>query len=139
MPFGFCRFHVYGEHLSSVLFDPVMRAPPKNGKPLLLSYLVDGVKDRALPVIPVEGVKQRAQAVLLSSFIAFMHKGGLDAGKTWNRKGQNNLSIVVAIKTDILAPMLSRTFSRRACCRSEWDDSAKISGVPRTYSIPDYF
>lgn len=91
MLFGFSPFHYHGEHLSSVLFDPVMRATPKNGKPLLLSYLVDGVKDRPLPAIPVEGVKQRAQAALLSSFIAFMHKDALDAGKTWNRNGQNTL------------------------------------------------
>jgi hypothetical protein len=37
-----------GRNLHWVLIDPVTGAPSKNGKPLLLSYLVDGVKERTL-------------------------------------------------------------------------------------------
>ncbi|MDX2452247.1 hypothetical protein, partial [Desulfosarcina sp.] len=53
---GGCRsasvdFSFMGSIFHRCLFDPVTSAPPKNGKPLLLSYLVGGVKDRALLAI----------------------------------------------------------------------------------------
>jgi hypothetical protein len=35
-----------GSIFHQFLIDPVKGSPPENGKPLLLSYLMDGVKER---------------------------------------------------------------------------------------------
>jgi len=93
MSFGFFRFRACGERPASALVDPVTGAPPKNGKPLLLSYLVVGVKESTLlKAILGERGKKDGQAAFRSVFNALMHPDGVGLSAKRNPMGKNRIS-----------------------------------------------
>jgi hypothetical protein len=55
-----------GRHLHRFFVDPGTGAPPKNGKPLLLSYLVDGVKESTLLKAILGGEGKTGEAIGVS-------------------------------------------------------------------------
>jgi len=97
MSFGFFRFHAYGEHPASTLVDPVTGAPPKNGKPLLLSYLVGGVKESTLlkAILGERGKKGGASGVSVSFQRVNAPRRGRTVGETESNAQQPHNAVAV--------------------------------------------